>query len=129
MASRRHALWLLPASFGAAGLALFGVASPGTAMAQPLGDSCMNALAALPDLSKLGLPDIASLFGPGVTGPGVNINSGNNISIQTGPSNFAPGQFSSVGNNGSQNTNNVTTCCVNGRCCVGTDGGTANCTP
>lgn len=88
MASRRQALWLLPASVGAAGLTLFGVASQGTTMAQPLDDSCMTALASMPDLSGLGLPDIASLFGPGVNGPAVNINSGNNISIQTGPSNI-----------------------------------------
>lgn len=42
-----------------------------------------------------GMPDLPSLVGPGV-----NINSRNNISIQTGPNNIPPSQSSSVGNNG-----------------------------
>ncbi len=121
MASRRHALWLLPASLGVAGLAIFGATYDASTVAQPVDDSCMNALA--------GLPDIASLFGPGVSGPGLNINSGNNISIQSGPNNVNPGQSASIGNDTSQNANNVSTCCVNGRCCVSTDGGPAICTP
>ena len=129
MASRRHALWLLPASLGVAGLAIFGATYDESTVAQPADDSCMNAPASLPDLSKFGIPDIASLLGPGVSGPGLNINSGNNISIQSGPNNVNPGQSSSVGNNTSQNANNVSTCCVNGRCCVSTDGGPETCTP
>lgn len=73
-----------------------------------------------------GLPDLANLFG---SGSNVNINSGNNISIQTGPNDVTPAQSSSVGNNDGQNSNNVSTCCVNGRCCVSTDGGPETCTP
>ena len=80
----------------------------------------MNALGSI----FAGFPDVGSLFGPGVS-----INSGNNISIQTGPNNVNPGQWSSVSNNGSQNTNNVSTCRINGRCCVQTDDAPPTCTP
>ena len=65
--------------------------------------------------------------------PRLNINfsgpqHGSSIS-ECGPNNVNPGQSASIGNDTSQNANNVSTCCVNGRCCVSTDGGPAICTP
>jgi len=118
--------WLLPAALVAAATAFGGYTSQESVIAQPgPEDPCADALG-----SVLGaLPDLGRLIDSGVGGPAVNINSGNNISIQTGPSNVTPGQSSSVGNNDSQNTSNVSTCCINGRCCVSTDGGAATCTP
>ncbi len=121
--------WMLSAGLLAVA-AIGGYTPGGSAAAEPGVDNpCMNALnnvmTGIP-----GMPDLGNLFGPGVSGQGVNINSGNNISIQNGPSNIPPNQTSSVGNNGGVNSNNnVSTCCVNGRCCVSTDGGPASCTP
>jgi hypothetical protein len=110
-----------------AAAAIGGYPSGGSAAAEPAVDNpCMNAF----NNVFTGMPDLGGLFSPGVSGPGININSGNNISIQTGPNNIPPSQTSSVGNNGGVNSNNnVNTCCINGRCCVSTDGGPASCTP
>jgi hypothetical protein len=125
MAGSRRARWLLPAGAVAVAVAMGGYASAGSAAAEPAVDNpCMNALNNI----FTGVPGIPDLGSP--LGPGLNINSGNNISIQTGPNNIPPSQSSSVGNNGGVNSNNnVNTCCINGRCCVSTDGGPASCTP
>jgi hypothetical protein len=95
----------------------------GSAAAQPsLDNPCLTAMNSIGNTVNFppGFPFVGDMFGPGFDGSGVNINSGNNINIQTGPSNIAPVQSSSVGN--------ISSCCINGRCCVQTDGGPATCT-
>lgn len=115
MASLRRAWWFLAAALIATAAFSGGTYAESTVAQDP----CADAVGSLFG----GIPDLGGLFGSGVSGPGVNMNSGNNISIQMGPDNITPGQSSSVGNNDSRNSNNVSTCCVS------TDGGPPTCTP
>src|ERR1700694_4630375 len=114
MASRRHANWLLlPAAFGAVAAILGGCTYGESTIAQPgLEDICMNAFE-----DTFGIPNLGNLGGDGNT-VSVNINSGNVINApQIGPNNVSV--TSITGNESVGNGNgNVSTCCVNGRCCV-----------
>jgi hypothetical protein len=77
--------------------------------------------------NPFGVPNLGNLAGDG-NNVSVNINSGNVINpIQVGPNNVSV--TSIAGNQSVGNGNGVNTCCVNGRCCVQTDGGPPTCTP
>ena len=119
--------WLLPAALIAVAATLGGCTPGGPALAQPnlpedlCADAINNVFGGIPGL---GLPG-----GPGGNGSGSNIsiNSGNNVSIQTGPNNISINSTST--GDSTNGENNVVTCCVNGRCCVSSGIGPANCTP
>ncbi|BBY92757.1 hypothetical protein MGALJ_24260 [Mycobacterium gallinarum] len=136
MASRRtnhfSAYLLLPSASIAVAGAIFGATSWSMAVAQPEPlDVCGQTIAdVLQDIQGVGVPGASdpNRLNPNGSGATVNINSGNNISVQSGPNNTNV-QSTTVGDNSSINANNSFTCCVNGRCCVSLDGGPAACTP
>ncbi|ORB65746.1 hypothetical protein [Mycolicibacterium tusciae] len=123
---------LLPAASIAVAGEIFCVTSASTAIAQPEPlDFCGQAIAdVLEGIPWVGLPGAFDLnrLKPNGSGATVNINSGNNISVQSGPGNTNV-QSTTVGDNSSINANNSFTCCVNGRCCVSSGGGPAVCRP
>lgn len=84
-----------------------------------------EALAGMPWLHIFGGLHLGAL--PPMDGGSVSINSGNNVSIQTGPNNVSINS-SNVGGS-AINGNNSFNCCVNGRCCVSSGDGPAVCKP
>jgi hypothetical protein len=109
---------------------LLGCTSGASTIAQPdpmdfCAQALDEALAGMPWVDIPGGLDLSAL--PPIDGGSVSINSGNNVSIQSGPNNVSINS-SSVGgsaNNGSNSFN----CCVDGRCCVSSGDGPAACTP
>jgi hypothetical protein len=102
--------------------------APATAQPDPM-DFCAQALhEALAGVPWLHIPDGLDLGAlPPMDGGSVSINSGNNVSIQSGPNNVSINS-SNVGGS-ANNGNNSFHCCVDGRCCVSSADGPAACTP
>jgi len=111
--SRRQAHWLLPAGIIAA--ATIGIFTPvGSALAQPAldDDPCMGAMNAIGNGA------------PGRT-TSIIINNGNSSCVVSN----GVSVNNSVTSVSTQNANSVNTTCINGRCCVQTNGGPPTCTP
>jgi hypothetical protein len=115
--SRRQVRWLLPAGIIAVAAAV-GIFTPaGSALARPAldDDPCMSAMNAI-----------------GNGGPGeatsIIVNNGNSSCVVSNGSNGVSVN-NSVTSVSTQNGNSVNTNCINGRCCVQTNGGPPTCTP
>jgi hypothetical protein len=114
----------------ASAAAFLGFTTAGSAIARAdVMDFCTQALRdALSGIPWVEIPDglaIGSI--PPTNGSSVSINSGNNVSVQSGPNNVSINS-SSVGG-ASNNGTNAFNCCVNGKCCVSSYDGNTICTP
>ncbi len=117
--SRRQVHWLLPAAMIAA-TATVGLFTPtGSALAQPAldDDPCMSATNAIGNGAQGGTTSI------------IIINNGNSSCVVSNGSNGSNGVNNSVTSVSTQNGNSVNTTCINGRCCVQTNGGPPTCNP
>jgi hypothetical protein len=127
MVFRRHSVPIVAIAMAAA---LSGCGSGASIIAQPDPmDFCAQALheamAGMPWIDIPGGVDPGAL--PPMDGSSVSINSGNNVSIQSGPNNVSINS-SNVGGS-ANNGNNSFSCCVNGRCCVSSSDGPTACRP
>ena len=115
---RRQVRWLLPAGMIAAAAATVGIFTPaGSALAQPAldDDPCMSATNAIGNGAPGGTTSII-------------VNNGNSSCVVSNGSNGVSVN-NSVTSVSTQSENSVNTSCINGRCCVQTDGGPPTCTP
>jgi hypothetical protein len=113
--SRRQVRWLLPAGIIAAAATVAIFTPAGSALAQPAldDDPCMSAMNAIGNGAPGGTTSII-------------INNGNSSCVVSNGSNGVSVN-NSVTSVSTQNGNSVNTSCINGRCCVQTNGSPPTC--